>query len=182
MDWEFFILDYIQNEIRTDFLDKVMVGISFLGKGAILWILIAAVCIIFKKTRGLGITLAIDIAANYIAGNLIIKNIVNRIRPCILNNTAELLVSTPHDASFPSGHTMFAFGAATIIFMHNKWYGLAAYIFACLMAFSRVYLYVHFPTDVCFGAVLGICLALVVYKARKSFFTDSRLPQPKPDQ
>ncbi len=170
MDWEFYLLDYIQYEIRTDFLDKVMVAVSFLGKASMIWLLITAVCLIFKKTRPVGISLACDIVFNFIAGNLIIKNIVHRVRPCQLNKTVELLTSVPFDASFPSGHTMFAFGAATIIFMYNKWYGTAAFIFAFLMGFSRVYLYVHFPTDVMFGAVFGVVFALIAYKAQKSFF------------
>lgn len=170
MDWEFFLLDHIQNEIRTDFLDKVMVGISFLGKGAIIWIILTAACLIFKKSRPLGISLACDMLFNVTAGNLIIKNIVNRPRPCVLNRTVDMLVSTPFDSSFPSGHTMFAFGAASIIFMYNKWYGTAAFIFAFLMGFSRMYLYVHFPTDVMFGAGLGVIFAMISYKAQKSFF------------
>ncbi len=170
MDWEFTLLNYIQNNIRTDFLDKLMPVISFMGKLSLMWVIIAAACLCFRKTRKLGRSLTFDMIFNLIASSCIIKPIVNRPRPCVLDNTVELLVGLPFDASFPSGHTLFAFGAATILFIYNKWLGIAAYIFGCLMAFSRMYLYVHFPTDVLFGAVFGVAFAITAYKLEGMIF------------
>lgn len=170
MDWEFFILDGIQTNIRTEALDFIMKSISFMGKLSLIWIIIAVVSLCFKKTRGFGITLSADLIMNLLLGNVIIKKIVQRPRPCWMNNTVELIVSMPKDTSFPSGHTMFAFGAATIIFLYNKWLGIAAYIFAILMGFSRMYLYVHFPTDVLFGGLFGIVFAIAVYYLEKILF------------
>ncbi len=170
MDREYYILNYIQTNLRTEFLDKLMPCISFLGKLSLIWIIIAAACLFFKKSRPLGKSLACDMIFNLIAGNLIIKPIVGRLRPCTLDRTVDLLVSVPIDSSFPSGHTMFAFGAATIIFIYNKWLGIAAFIFAFLMGFSRMYLYVHFPTDVAFGAVFGVIFAIAAYKIENMLF------------
>ena len=170
MDWEFTLLNYIQNNVRNDFLDKLMPIVSFLGKASIMWIVIAIICLCFKKTRKFGRSLTCDLIFNLIAANGIIKLIVGRPRPCTLDTTANMLVGIPIDSSFPSGHTLFAFGAATIIFIYNKWLGIAAYLFAFLMAFSRLYLYVHFPTDVLFGAILGVVFAVVVYKLEGMFF------------
>ncbi len=170
MDWEFSLLNYIQNNIRTDFLDKLMPVISFLGKLSLIWIVLAIAFMCFKKTRKMGRSLSADLIFNLIAGNLILKTIVHRLRPCILDKTVDLLVSIPIDTSFPSGHTLYAFGAATILMIYNKWLGIAGYIFAVLMGFSRMYLYVHFPTDVFFGAILGIAFAITAYKIEGMIF------------
>ena len=170
MDKEFYILNYIQNHFRTDFLDRLMPVISFMGKLSLLWVILAAVCLLIKKTRPLGRSLTIDLMFNLIGATLIIKPIVSRVRPCVLNDTVDLLVNVPFDASFPSGHTLYAFGAATIIFIYNKWLGIAAFLFAFLMGFSRLYLYVHFPSDVAFGAVFGVVFAVVAYRLENMLF------------
>ncbi len=170
MDGEFYILNYIQDQLRTDFLDKLMPAISFLGKAGLIWIVIALLCLFFKRSRLLGRSLVFNLIFNLVASSLIIKPIVSRLRPCVLDSTVELLVKLPFDTSFPSGHTLFAFGAATIIFIYNKWLGTAAYIFGFLMAFSRLYLYVHFPTDVAFGAVFGVIFAVIAYKMEGMIF------------
>ena len=117
MEWEFTVLNQIQ-QIRTDFLDKLMPCITFLGQWAILWIVITILCIAFKQKRKLGISLAFNIVINTIACNLIFKSIVQRLRPYVLNESFTLIIPPEKDFfSFPSGHSMFAFGAATIIFI-----------------------------------------------------------------
>ena len=175
MDWEFLLLDFIQKYLKSDFMDTAMKTVSLLGKLCLLWILLAVVTTCIKKTRRFGLTLASDIALNLLAGNLIIKPIVCRPRPCWLNRTVEMITSVPTDYSFPSGHTMFAFGAATIIFCYHKGWGIAAYVFAALMGLSRMYLYVHFPTDVLFGAVFGILIAILTYYLFNLLFPKRRL-------
>ena len=170
MDWEFTVLNYIQWYCRNDFLDKLMPVVSFMGKLSLIWVILAVVCLCIKKTRPLGRSLTCYLLFDLVAINGIIKPIVNRLRPCVLNDTVQMLVSTPFDASFPSGHTAFAFGAATILFIYNKWAGLAAYAFAFLMGFSRLYLYVHFPTDVLMGAVFGVVFAILAYKLEQMLF------------
>lgn len=164
MDWEFMILNYIREHWQSDWLDKLMPIVSFMGKLSLIWVLLAVICLCVKKTRPLGRSMACMLIFDLIACNGIIKPIVSRLRPCVLNSTVDLIVSVPFDASFPSGHTLFAFSAATILFIYHKGWGLAAYAFACVMGFSRMYLYVHFPTDVLLGAIFGVILAIVAYR------------------
>ena len=179
MDWEFYILNYIQNNFKTDWMDKLMVCVSLIGTLSLIWVLIGVVCLSFRQTRKLGRSLACSLILNLVVGSLIIKLIVGRIRPCVLNNTVDILVKIPIDPSFPSGHTMQAFAASTIIFIYNKWLGLLAFAFSCLMAFSRMYLYVHFPTDVMSGAIFGIIFAIIAYKIEKMISTPELKVLPK---
>ena len=140
MEWEFTVLNSIQ-QVRTDFLDKLMPCITFLGQWALLWIVIMVLCLAFKQHRKLGIALASDIIVNTIVCNLILKNIVQRLRPYVLNESFTLIVPPERDFySFPSGHSMFAFGAATVIFLYNKKLGIFVYLLAAMIAFSRLYL------------------------------------------
>ncbi len=173
MDWEFYILNYIQNNFRSDLLDAVMPFISLLGAAGVLWILIAVISLITKKYRRFGKSLVFYLIFAFIICNLIFKPVVNRIRPYELNTMINLLVSPEIDASFPSGHTFFAFGTATVFFIYNKKAGICMYILASAIAASRLYLYVHFPTDVLFGMILGIITAVVSYKIEKFIFSDN---------
>ena len=96
--------------------------------------------------------------------NGILKNLVGRIRPFDVNTSIQLLVARPHDYSFPSGHTAASFAAAVILFLQlPKKYGIPALILAVLISFSRLYLGVHYPTDVLAGAVSGTLIALAVH-------------------
>lgn len=175
MEWEFTVLNNIQ-KIRTDFLDRLMPSISFLGKWAVLWLVIAIMCLAVKKYRKIGVSLAINIVIDTISCSLILKPIVQRLRPYTLNEYITLIVPPERDFySFPSGHSLFAFGAATIIFIYNKKLGICMYLLAAMIAFSRLYLYVHFPTDVMTGAAVGILLAILSYKLQQMFFSETKL-------
>lgn len=170
MEKEFFVLDFINQYIKNPFFDVLMPFISFLGSVGMIWIVLSVILIVTKKHRLLGRSIICDFIFNVIGCNIIIKPIVARIRPYELNQSINLIVSAPSDYSFPSGHTLFAFGAATIIFLYNKKVGILMYLFALAMAFSRLYLYVHFPSDVAFGAFLGIMFGIVSYKLEKILF------------
>lgn len=98
-----------------------------------------------------------------VIGNLILKNLVARSRPFFFNTAVDLLISVPTDYSFPSGHTMSSFTAAVILYHADKRLGIPALILAFLIAFSRLYLYVHFPSDVIAGALIGIAIGFVVW-------------------
>lgn len=172
MEWEFYILDYIHKYFSNPIMDIVMKFVSFLGSFGIIWIVITIILLCTKKHRTLGRSMTVNLAVNLVACNLIIKPIVARLRPFEFNQSIELLVSAPMDPSFPSGHTLFAFAAATIIFIYNKKVGWLMYLFACIMGFSRLYLYVHFPTDVVFGAFLGVLLAIVSHFLEKLIFSE----------
>lgn len=160
---EFEILYRIQ-EMHTEFLNPLMIGVSALGNGGMIWILIALVLLFFKKTRRCGLLMLLSMAVCFITGNLCIKNLVQRPRPCQIDTAVRLLIPMPGEYSFPSGHTLHGFTAATIIFLHNKKAGIAALLLAAVIAFSRMYLFVHFPTDILGGIILGVAAAVIVYR------------------
>ena len=170
MDWEFYILNYIQDHIRNNQLDVIMPLISMLGAGGVLWVIMTVISLITKKHRSLGTKLAFSLITDLLVCNATIKPIVNRIRPYDLNSTVQLIVPPEIDPSFPSGHTFFAFSAATICFLYNKKLGIVMYLIAAMIAFSRLYLYIHFPTDVMCGAFFGTLTALLSWFLYKYFF------------
>lgn len=159
---EFQILYAIQ-ELHNAFLNPVMIGVSALGNGGLVWILGAIVLLFFKKTRRCGILMLVSMAVCFVVGNMCIKNLVQRPRPCQIDTTVPLLIPVPSEYSFPSGHTLHGFTAATIIFLHNRKAGIAALLLAAVIAFSRMYLFVHFPTDILGGLILGVLAAVLVY-------------------
>ena len=154
---------YLINAWHSDILDKIMIFFTNLGDAGIFWIILAIILLFFKKTRKCGLLMLISMALGVIIGNGIIKNLVRRSRPCWLDSSIPLLIKNPSDFSFPSGHTLASFEAFVMIFLHNKKWGIASGIIALLIAFSRLYLFVHFPTDVLAGAILGIVISLMTY-------------------
>ena len=154
--WEIEVLDALQN-IHTPWLDKIMVAITSLGNAGILWIVLAAVLLIIPKTRKAGLCMAIALILDLLITNCLLKNLVARTRPYDVANFTDLIVKKPTDYSFPSGHTAASFSAVTALFMRKeKLLGSIACVVAVLIAFSRMYLYVHFPTDILGGIVVGI--------------------------
>ena len=153
------ILWWIREHLTHPFLDTVMPYISSLARHGEFWILIALVLVCFKKTRKAGVAMGIAMACGYLIGNMGMKNLFARTRPYDVVEV-NLLVAKLHDFSFPSGHTLVSFEAATALwFYHRKW-GIAAFVLAALIGLSRLYLFVHYPTDVLVGAVLGIGIGL----------------------
>lgn len=158
LDWD--ILDWIQNVMQCDLMDFVMPKITFLGDAGLVWIVIGICLLISKKYRKLGIFVLVGLFIGLILGNGIVKNIVARPRPCWILDLWRPLVKMPQGYSFPSGHTQASFIAATILFLNNKKMGIPALILASTIAFSRLYLVVHFPTDVLAGLIMGVSIAL----------------------
>lgn len=159
---EFQIL-YALQELHTPLLNQIMIFVTKLGDEGIFWIVLAVILLLFKKTRKCGLTIAVSMLLCYLLGNMFLKNVIARPRPCSIDPSVALLIPTPGEFSFPSGHTLHGFTAATAIFLHYKKPGIAAFILAALIAFSRMYLFVHFPTDILAGMILGIGVALLVY-------------------
>ena len=156
------ILDWIAANLRCGFLDTVMPLITVLGNGGIFWIAVSVVFLLIPKTRRAGLAMGIALLMGLVICNLTLKLLCARIRPYdFYGQTMQLLVATPHDFSFPSGHTIASFEAATALALHNKKLGIPALILACLIAFSRLYLYVHYPTDVIVSIGLGIAFAFI---------------------
>lgn len=170
LDFDFKILDFIQEKLSCGALDFLMPKLTLLGKAGLIWILAAIAMIISRKYRRKGIELAVSLASCLVVGNLLLKNLVARARPCWINDTVNMLVSIPKDYSFPSGHAMTAFAAAAVITCANKKLGITAYILAVCLAFSRMYLYVHFPTDILAGAAIGTIIGFGVCFLSKKLF------------
>ncbi len=154
MNWEFGFLHLLQ-EIHTPWLDQVMVFVSSLANHGELWLVLAGIFCVIPKTRRMGVAMALSMGAGYVAGNLVLKNVIARSRPCWIEPWVPLLVSVPRDYSFPSGHTLVSFEGAVCIWCFERKWGWAALALAALIGFSRMYLFVHFPTDVLGGIVLG---------------------------
>lgn len=154
------ILDFIQNNMRNDFMDSIMPIISMLGNAGAIWIITSIVFILIKKYRSMGATILIALILCVLIGNLTLKPLVARVRPCDIANDIVLLIPHPKDYSFPSGHTMSSFAASVVIFIKNRKFGFAAIILAVLISFSRLYLYVHYLSDVIAGAVIGIIIGV----------------------
>ena len=154
---------YAINNIHGPILDKIMVGITTLGDAGIIWIILALVLICIKKTRKCGILILLSLVTGLILGNGILKHLVARSRPCWLDKNIPLLIPNPHDYSFPSGHTLASFEAAIMIFLHNKKWGSIALVIALLISFSRMYLFVHFPTDILGGIILAAVISISLY-------------------
>ena len=144
-------------------LDRVLVIITTLGNAGWFFIALGLILLAFKKTRRTGFHVLLALVFSLIFCNLILKGLVARDRPSWLVPDVELLIANPKDFSFPSGHTSAAMAAATAIFMHDKRYGIAAFVLAACIAFSRMYLFVHFPTDVLGGAVTGVVSAVAAF-------------------
>lgn len=159
---DFNILYFIDG-MHSELLDKIMILFTNLGDGGIFWILLALILVIFRKTRKCGILMLVSMLCGVIVGNGILKNIVRRSRPCWLDTSIPLLIPNPSDFSFPSGHTLASFEAAIMIFLHSKKWGIPAILLALVIAFSRLYLFVHFPSDVLGGAILGTVISIATY-------------------
>ena len=161
MDWEFAVLDWIQMHLHCTALDRIMPVITSFGNGGWFWIALTLLGFIPKRTRKYAHVAAVALILGLVIGNMIIKPAVARIRPYDINTAVTLLIAAPTDFSFPSGHTQASFAVATSVFLWNKKYGAAALLFAALIAFSRMYLYVHYPTDVLAGILFGVCWAMI---------------------
>jgi undecaprenyl-diphosphatase len=162
------ILLWIQEFIRNPILTPIVVFITGLGNGGRIWILISLLLLIPKKTRKIGIMSIAALLGSLLINNLLLKNLVARTRPYEVIENLQLLVNPAHDYSFPSGHTGSSFASAMVLYQElPKKYGVPAIILAVLIALSRLYVGIHYPSDVLVGAITGILIAKIVsYGAR----------------
>ena len=160
------ILEWIQATLQSAFLDKVMPIVTLFGDGGVFWIAVALLMVCFAKHRKAGWSMGMALALGLLICNIILKPAVARIRPYDFQlehfgNEIALLIKAQHDYSFPSGHTIASFEACTALMLHDKRMGIPATLLAILIAFSRLYLYVHYPTDVLVSVVLGILFGIL---------------------
>ena len=160
------VLEWIAENLHCPFLDRLFPIITMLGDAGIFWIAIAVVLMFLPKYRETGIAMGGALLMGVVLCNLILKPWVARMRPFdyqleFFGNQISLLIATPHDYSFPSGHTIASFEGAGVLLLNHKKLGIPAMILASLIAFSRLYLYVHYPTDVLASVILGFGLAIL---------------------
>ena len=164
------ILLQIQQHLRTDMLTPFMKSVTFLGNGGWFWILCAVVLLAVPKTRKTGYAAVLSLIFGVIVTNLLLKNIVARPRPFAEIEALIPLIAKPTDFSFPSGHTTASFAVALVMLrMLPKKIGIPAVVLAALVAFSRLYLGVHYPTDVLVGfvvALVGSSLAVWIVRMK----------------
>ncbi|MCC8026876.1 MAG: phosphatase PAP2 family protein [Clostridium sp.] len=155
-----------------------MVFITRLADKGWLWLLLGVLLFALPKTRMVGGCMLLSMGIGAIIGNVMLKNIAARPRPCWIDPSVPLLIRNPEDFSFPSGHSLASFAGGVSIFLFDKKWGLPAVMLAMLIAFSRMYLFVHFPTDVLAGAVIGTLTAcLVAGKAKGGLAGKGGSPQ-----
>lgn len=159
------ILDWIAENLQCGFLDAVMPLVTQLGSAAF-WVALAVITVCVPKTRKYGFSVAATLIIGLLVCNVTLKPLIARPRPydyqlVHFGKNIPLLIESMHDFSFPSGHTLASFEGATVLLLHNRKLGIPAIILASLIAFSRMYLYVHYPTDVLCSVVLGIGFAFL---------------------
>ena len=162
MNIELSILDWIQT-LHTPFLDKIMVFITRLGDAGIIWIVLSIVLLLIPKTRKSGAVMVVALVVDVLLCNIVLKNLVARTRPYDVNTGVHLLVAKLHDYSFPSGHTAASFASVTALYLAGE-KKLWKFVLACLIAISRLYLYVHYPTDVLGGILFGVISGYLGYR------------------
>ena len=183
------ILNWIQQNMQSTFLDFIMPFITILGDAGIFWIACSVILMFIPKYRKAGFSMGLALIFGVVVCNMILKPLVGRIRPYNYNLDVlklqwqdflvhgKLLVETPHDFSFPSGHTIASFEASVALYKNDKRLGIPALILAVLIAFSRMYLYVHYPTDVIASVILGTIFALIANLIVHSIFAKLSRPQ-----
>lgn len=166
------ILLWIQEFIRSPLLTPAAVAVTTLGNAGVIWILISCGLLIPKKTRMTGVICIVSLLGSLIINNGILKNLVARARPYESLEALVPLIAAPWDYSFPSGHAGSSFACAWVLFRRlPRTYGVPAVILASLIALSRLYVGVHYPSDVIAGAVSGILISyLAEYLATSGIF------------
>ena len=176
------IFEWIQT-IQGTFFDNIMIAITTLGEGGIIFILLALALICTKKYRKAGVAVLVALVVMEVGNNLILKELFARPRPFNLAETDSVkyawwaesyrfpaLVSEPSSYSFPSGHTSSAFAAAIAVLWYDRKIGIPTTVFAFIMGFTRIYVEVHYPTDVIFGALFGVVYALIGILIMKALY------------
>lgn len=154
------ILLFIQDYLRFEWLTHVMKFITSLGDSGTVWIVLAAILLCTKRYRKTGIAMAVALLIGFLVTNLILKNLVMRVRPYEAIAGLQALIGPLKDSSFPSGHTTSSIAAGFVMLKGTQRYiGIPAFVLAVLIAFSRLYLGVHYPTDVLAGALIGLFAA-----------------------
>ncbi len=164
------VMAFVQQRMHGTFADPLFIFFTCLGEKGLLWISLGLALCAARRTRRCGACILAALAVTFILGELTLKPLVARPRPCDAYPAFPLLISRPTGASFPSSHAATSFASAAVLFLHFRKPGCAALAAAALIAFSRVLLFVHYPTDILAGAILGVGIALAVCAAARRLF------------
>ncbi|MCR4930569.1 MAG: phosphatase PAP2 family protein [Lachnospiraceae bacterium] len=156
------ILLWIQETLRNPVCDSIFKFITHLGDNGYFWIGLSLILCIFKKTRKAGIFALVALLFSVIVNNALLKNIIGRPRPYEIIAGLECIIKHATDASFPSGHTGSSFAAATAYLLKlPKKISIPTLVMAFLISLSRLYVGIHYPTDVIAGAISGVALGIL---------------------
>lgn len=173
------ILLWLQNNFRNEFLTPIFVFVTRLGDMGAVWICVSAALLCFKKTRLAGAAALCSLGITFVINDVILKNVIARVRPYDAMQGLARLIEEQSGYSFPSGHTASSFAAAVVMFcLLPKKYGVPALVLAFLIGFSRMYLGVHYFTDVLAGALIGAAVAVAVSKAAPKAAAELRRHRP----
>ncbi len=177
------ILLFIQESVRADWLEGFMKAVTFLGNGGWFFIVLGIILAVYPKTRTCGFLVLAALAVDAVILNLGLKNLVQRVRPYDQFSDLILLVERQKDFSFPSGHSGCAFAAAGVLLLApptgKRAFGWGMLALAVTIGFSRLYVGVHFPTDVLAGAAIGFLSALAVVSLyRRQERRENKSPAP----
>lgn len=180
MEWiqsvDFAILDFIQQFIKNTFLDIPMMIFSYVGEAGACWIVLGIVLCFFKKSRATGVILLASMALTALVGEIALKHLIARPRPFWVNPDITLNISAPSGYSFPSGHSGMSAAAVTVLLARErKRIAVPALVLGVLIVFSRLYNYVHYPSDVICGILLGVLCALIMLFVFRRTGLDRRL-------
>ena len=176
MPFEFAFLDWLY-QFRNPVMNTISIFFDYAGAHGEIWIAFTLLLLLFRRTRKAGFAMAVALVLYMAAGHFFLKPLFARPRPCDVNTAITILVKRPHGHSFPSGHTASGVAAAYALWLQNRKLGVPALVLAAFIAFTRLYLYVHFPTDVLGGLVLGIALGFFA-----SWLVDRLANKPKKKQ
>lgn len=160
LQWDMRVLEAAANW-HHPILDAVLGLFTTLGNSGVIWIAVAIVLLCTKRYRKEGLALSLALLLCLLFGNLLLKNVIARMRPFLANPEIRLLISPPSGYSFPSGHTYSSFAAAFVLHRTDRRFSVPAFLAAALIGFSRIYFQVHYLTDVLAGVLLGLAIGWI---------------------
>jgi undecaprenyl-diphosphatase len=171
------ILYFFSVVIKNKVFDVVMPFASNINNNGEIWIAIAIILLLNKniEIKRLGISMLIALAIGFLLGEVVLKNFIGRLRPISAAYNYSFIITPPKSFSFPSGHTTSSFAAFGVCLFKKARYRYLAFALALLIAFSRIYLHVHYPSDVLGGVILGLFSAKIGINLAKKFFRASSL-------